>query len=126
MSDVIKFLLVDDEPDILELGAEMLEMEDQIVSVAKDGQEAIDFIKSGKEIDVIISDYNMPVMGGLEFLEKLIEHKGEERPLFFFSTGAIDFTEEDAKTKGATGVIYKPFDFDEVLERVRKALADSK
>lgn len=121
MSDVIKFLLVDDEADILELGAEMLELEDQVVQTGENGEAALAVIDNGYMPQVIISDFNMPVMGGLDLLKNLIEKFPDpaSRPLFYFSTGAIDFTEAEAKEHGATGVIYKPFDFDSVLERVK-------
>lgn len=121
----IKFLLVDDETDILELGAEMLELEDQLVQTAENGQKALDIIAAGEIPQVVISDFNMPVMGGLDLLKGIIEKfpNESERPLFYFSTGAIDFTEDEAKGHGATGVIYKPFDFDDVLERVKTELS---
>lgn len=124
MSDSIKFLLVDDEEDILELGAEMLEMEDQLVETANNGKVALEMLVNGSSPQVVISDFNMPIMGGLELLQNIIKNHPDpsQRPLFYFSTGAIDFTEAEAKSHGATGVIYKPFNFDEVLDRVKKEL----
>ena len=117
-------VIIDDEPDLLEICADAFEMEDYDVLTAPDGRKGLDIITSNK-IDVIISDSYMPEMTGLELLANLTE-QGDDFPLFYLSTGAIDITEEDLKEKGATGLISKPFDLDEILERIKNDLAARK
>lgn len=113
-------VIIDDEPDLLEICADAFEMEDYDVLTAPDGKKGLEIIISNK-VDVIISDSYMPEMTGLELLENL-KAKGDNYPLFYLSTGAIDLTEEELKEKGATGLISKPFDLDEILERIKNDL----
>jgi DNA-binding response OmpR family regulator len=117
-------IIIDDEPDLLEICADAFEMEDYDVLTAPDGQKGLDIISSN-EIDVIISDSYMPEMSGLELLASLKE-RGGAYPLFYLSTGAIDLSEDELKEKGATGLISKPFDLDEILERIKNDLAARK
>ena len=117
-------VIIDDEPDLLEICADAFEMEDYQVLTASDGLKGLDLITS-HNVDVIISDSFMPEMTGLELLANL-KSKGSSYPLFYLSTGAIDLTEEELKEKGATGLISKPFDLGEILERIKKDLAARK
>ncbi|WP_127717451.1 response regulator [Halobacteriovorax sp. HLS] len=112
-----RVIIIDDEPDLLEICADAFEMEDYQVLTAADGKQGLDLITSN-EIDVIISDSFMPEMTGLELLSHL-KNSNTDYPLFYLSTGAIDITEEELKEKGATGLISKPFDLDEILERIK-------
>lgn len=114
-------LLIDDEPDLLEICADAFEMEDYSVLTASDGKIGLDVINENSHIDVIISDSHMPEMTGLELLDEL-SNSGKGYPLFYLSTGAIDVTEDELKEKGATGLISKPFDLDDILERIKTDL----
>jgi CheY-like chemotaxis protein len=114
-------LIIDDEPDLLEICADAFEMDDYSVLTAMDGKKGLETIQANDTIDVIISDSYMPEMTGLELLDNLVG-SGSNYPLFYLSTGAIDLTEDELKEKGATGLISKPFDLDEILERIKKDL----
>lgn len=65
-------LLVDDDPDVLRAYGRILERTGAYVSVASDGASALGILKS-HQVDVVITDLNMPVMGGLEFLRAVRE-----------------------------------------------------
>lgn len=65
-------LLVDDDPDVLRAYGRVLERMGARVVVASDGVSALGSLSS-QEIDVVITDLNMPVMGGLEFLRAVRE-----------------------------------------------------
>jgi DNA-binding response OmpR family regulator len=116
----ISVLIVDDEPDLLEICADAFEMEDYKVLTAVDGVKGLEAFMNNN-VDVIISDSYMPEMNGLQLLKTILDSE-KDMPIFYLSTGAIDITEDTLKEKGATGLISKPFDLDEILERVSNDL----
>ena len=69
-TDLIHLLHVDDDPQIVELTATFLEREDDRITVttAMDAGEGLDILATGG-IDCVVSDYNMPGLNGIEFLE---------------------------------------------------------
>jgi DNA-binding NtrC family response regulator len=69
MAAKAKALVVDDEPDIREALRELLELDDLEVQTASGGREALDVLgQPGDGLRIIISDYRMPEMDGLDFL----------------------------------------------------------
>lgn len=61
-------------------------------------------------IDVILSDINMPEMGGMELLKKISEDEDLRKiPLIFITTEASDARQEEAKKLGVAGYVRKPF-----------------
>lgn len=82
---------------------------------AEDGQKAYDFC-AGRMPDVIILDWNMPVMSGIEFLEKLREMENGDTPKVVFCTTENDISHiQRAMQAGANEYIMKPFD-SEIIE----------
>ncbi len=67
----IKILVVDDDSFVREMLASILESYDYDVDTAENGLEALKLADSSPDIDLIISDMNMPEMGGLELIEEL-------------------------------------------------------
>ncbi len=68
----------------------------------------------------------MPEMSGLEFLAKSKTLCANKKfPVFIFSTGAVDVDEADVKLKGASAIIIKPFDIDELINLVKNELKKS-
>lgn len=72
MSREIRVLLVDDEPLVLSSLRRILRREDFDVTTATSGQEALDLLE-GESFEVIVSDYKMPGMNGVEFLRRVAE-----------------------------------------------------
>ena len=69
----LRVLLVDDEPIILEGLSVLIDWEKEgckIVKMASNGKEAYDYLKEN-EVDLILADIKMPIMTGLELLEKI-------------------------------------------------------
>jgi len=61
-------------------------------------------------IDVILSDINMPEMGGMELLKKISEDEDLRKiPLIFITTESSDARQEEAKKLGVAGYVKKPF-----------------
>lgn len=121
-TEPIQVLLVDDEQDLLDICSDSFEMEGFKVSPVLSGEKALELLAKN-DFDVVISDFMMPEMSGLEFLsqaQKLCAHK--KFPVFIFSTGAVDVNESDVKLKGASAIIIKPFDIDELINLVKEEL----
>ncbi len=108
-------LIVDDSTVVRKVARRILEDMDFIVDEAEDGQEAFD--KCRQEMpDAILLDWNMPIMGGLEFLKLLRAYVGGGAPRVVYCVieneiGQIALS----KKAGATEVMMKPFDRD-ILE----------
>jgi two-component system chemotaxis response regulator CheY len=94
---------------------------------AADGEQALENVKSGKKIDVILSDWNMPKMNGLEFVRKLREYEsgtgvGEPVKIIMITTeGTIDKVTE-AMESGVNEYIVKPFTADTLTKTLKKVL----
>jgi len=76
---------------------------------AKNGKEALDLLPKHPDIDLIMLDINMPVMGGLEFLGKLRALEGYSRlPVIIQSTEGKEDDTKRGMALGATAYITKP------------------
>lgn len=120
-SDKISILIVDDEEDLLEMYRELFEMEGFHVFTSTSAKEALVIYSNQPDIKLIISDANMGDISGIEFL-KLLKANYSTIPVFYLATGAIEQTEEQIKSLGGTGLVLKPFDLDEILNRIKKDL----
>jgi len=73
-------LFVDDEKLIREMVSDMLSQTIGHVSLASNGQEGLDFyLNSLRPIDIVISDQTMPIMNGLDMLQKIKEHNPSQK-----------------------------------------------
>ncbi len=87
MSEVICVLYVDDEPDLLGIGKLFLERSGNFtVTTSQSASEAIRFLER-KKFDVIISDYQMPVMNGIQFLVEVRSRFGPIPFILFTGRG---------------------------------------
>lgn len=108
-------LLVDDSRVVRKVARRIAEDLGFECSEAEDGQQAYDFC-SGQMPDAIILDWNMPVMSGIEFLEKLRAMPGGDAPKVVFCTTENDMSHiQRAISAGANEYIMKPFD-SEIIE----------
>ncbi len=82
-TDRIKILYIDDDLFNLELFLITFRNKFEILT-AEFGQVGLDILKNNKDIDIVISDFNMPFMNGLEFIEKAREIKNDI-PFFILS-----------------------------------------
>jgi len=111
-------LIVDDEEIIISNLAILIEDLYDEVFVAYNGLEALDLLLSNKEINLIVSDINMPIMDGVELIKKVREHK-LETPFIFFTAHGNDKLMLEAVKYGAYDFIDKPLfqDLEEVIEK---------
>lgn len=124
----LHILLVDDEINMLEVLKDVLVGEGHSVAMASSGYEAIEVMKKGLSIDLVITDLKMPEMDGIELLESLKEQWGQVPVVILTGYGTVEGAVEAIK-KGAYDYILKPFKPDEILgliERIveRKGLVE--
>lgn len=88
------------------------------VHEASSGVEALDVLKS-ERVRLILSDINMPMMDGLEFLRQLrAQTLAPEVPIVMITTESSEDHVKDAIEAGAQGYIRKPFTAEQVKDRV--------
>lgn len=92
------------------------------VREASNGAEAIVEAQKGS-LDIILSDINMPVMDGLEFLKNLASvEPAKGVPVVMITTEGSEARVVEALSAGAKGYLRKPFTADQVKERVTPLL----
>jgi two-component system, chemotaxis family, chemotaxis protein CheY len=103
-------LVVDDSAVIRKIARQMLERLDFTVREAEDGAAAAARCKDAMP-DMILLDWNMPVMSGFEFLQLLRAMPNGDQPKVVFCTTENSFQMiQQAMTAGADEYIMKPFD----------------
>ncbi len=114
-------LIVDDEPDILELMEEEFRFCGYQTKTAICGNDAIKIL-SEAPVDIVVSDYKMPNGNGMAVLSHVNGMAGKH-PLFFFVSGQADVSTEDALKAGAKKFFSKPFDLDELIKEIERDLS---
>ncbi len=119
-----RILIVDDEPDMLQLLKRSLEPDLKCrVLTAGSGREALELL-SADGADLVLADIKMPGMDGLTLLARIRERRPELTVLMMTAYGSID-TAVEAMKQGAYDFITKPFDHDALVVRLEKALERS-
>ncbi len=115
-----RLLIVDDEPNIVELLAASLRFAGFEVATASSGQQALTLARSFRP-DLALLDVMMPGMDGFELVRRL-RGEGASVPVVFLT--ARDATEDKVMglTLGGDDYVTKPFSLDEVLARIRAVL----
>lgn len=115
-------LIVDDnrlEVLITKKSFKKLGLRTELVHV-EDGEEAINYLSSGKRPSIILLDINMPKMNGLEFLKKRNENSTwRSIPVIVFSSSKPKENLKAAFRLGISGYMVKPIDFEEMTELLR-------
>lgn len=103
-------LVADDEPHIGRIIKMKLEQGPFRVTLAYDGQEALDFLNNGEQIDLVLLDLMMPKLSGLDVLKRIREQeKFDSLPCIILTAGGEAKHERDALALGATQFLTKPF-----------------
>lgn len=118
-----KILIADDEKNIREVLKKLLEKNNlKDIYQAEDGQRALEIIED-ENIDLIISDINMPKLNGLELFEKV---KNNNIPFIILTAfGTIEIAVNAIKN-GVYDFISKPFNETELITTIQKALNEYK
>jgi len=119
----VKVLIVDDSPvmrKIVTRGLRQAGFTGHTIEEAGNGKEGLEKVQSF-EPDLILSDWNMPEMSGIEFLETLRE-QGCRIPFCFVTSEASEEMRSRAISSGAEGLVTKPFTPDALQKQLGKFL----
>jgi len=117
-------LVVDDDTQVLDVMSEMLRLEGHSVSVAENGQQAVDQMRDA-QFDLVITDLIMPEKEGLETIADIRKTRSD-LPIIAISgggrVGPMDYL-ETARFIGADATLAKPFGRQELITTVSDLLA---
>lgn len=103
-------LIVDDSKIVRKVMQKIIEPLGYTILEAEDGQKALDAFAEGS-IELVMLDWNMPVMNGLEFLKALRVRTDITQPVVIFCTTENEFAKiQEAILSGANEYVMKPFD----------------
>jgi len=118
----MRVLTVDDSRTILAMLRHTLVNAGFEVLQAEDGRQGLDVLKT-EAVDVVITDINMPVMDGIEFI-KQVRASGQHQslPILILTTETSQEKRDLGKQAGGTGWIVKPFDPDKLISVINKVV----
>ena len=114
-------LLADDEIMLRDLLAELLESSGFNVIRVTSGAEVLKVLTEEMKVDLLIIDYNMPGMNGLDCVEQI--RKFNYKMPIILSTGSLSVeSSSDVKKVGVTSLVSKPYEFDTMLSTIRNLI----
>ncbi len=118
-----RILLVDDHEMARQALKLFLEQDGDACKEAEHGPAALAWLEQGRHVDLIVSDNQMPVMTGLEFLVqvKATSHFGTI-PFILYSGNITDEIQRQAHQAGVMAVLNKPYNFSDFVAIVTQAL----
>jgi PAS domain S-box-containing protein len=117
-----QILVVDDVELLRDFAQNFLEMAGFTVLTAKNGEEAIQILEnSAKPVDIILTDYNMPSMNGVDLVKRVSARWPKIK--FILASGYLDEkTQADVRKQNATPIL-KPYTVDDLIKVIMKELA---
>lgn len=120
-----KILVVDDEIDLQELVKRKFRREIRHgvfeFQFANDGVAALEIVRNDPDIELVLSDINMPRMDGLTLLQHLGEFESQIKTIIISAYGDMDNI-RTAMNRGAFDFVTKPIDFQDLLITIKKTL----
>ncbi|MEL7587677.1 MAG: response regulator [Prolixibacteraceae bacterium] len=117
-----KLVVVEDSDSVREAIVFALEKSGFEVLTATNGLEAISVL-NGAKVDLLLTDYHMPEMNGLELIRWVRQKEEYKRlPVLVLTTESQRDIIIEAKNAGATGWIYKPFAVDRLIQTIRQII----
>ena len=115
----IKVLIAEDERNLRRVIVHELSSEDTVVDEVDDGEKALNLLQHD-EYDVLLLDLNMPVLGGIEVLQKM-KHLEIPTEVIILTGNATIENAVEAMKLGAYDYLTKPFSFAELSLVLEKA-----
>src|ERR1700757_786097 len=113
MSETLRVFIIDDDRDLAESLADLLEGKGHSVELAFDGKQAIERFRA-EDFDLVFMDVKMPGMSGVETFFEFRKMKPDASVVMM--TGySVEQLLQEAVDNGAMGVLHKPFSIDEVV-----------
>jgi CheY-like chemotaxis protein len=117
-----KILIADDEIHIIHVVAIKLRNNGYDVVSANNGQEAFE-LACTENPDIIVTDYQMPVMTGVEMIEKLRKNEATRAlPVILLTARSFAISQELQQTLGVSACLSKPFSPKELLKTIQDIL----
>ena len=115
-----KILFVDDSPVIKKIIKRAIEAIDFELIEASDGKEALAVLsKESKDVKLILSDWNMPIMNGFDFLKAAKSNNLYKHiPVIMLTTEAEKSNINKAIQAGAANYLLKPFNTEDLIKKV--------
>ena len=124
-TDTYTILVVDDEPDLEALVRQRMRREIRRkvyhFEFAQNGEEALEVLSQNKDIDVVLTDINMPKMDGLELLSRIQELEQELRSVVVSAYGDMRNIRQ-AMNLGAFDFVVKPVDFNDLRVTISRTI----
>jgi len=117
-SDPIKLLLVDDEKGFVNVVAKRMSKRNIDVTKAYSGTEALQALRK-TDFDVAVLDLKMEDMDGIEVL-KIFKKIDPDLPVIMLTGHGSEEAAREGVKFGAANYLTKPFDFEELVERIKK------
>lgn len=119
-----RILIVDDSSSLRNVVAIALEREGYETLQAANGAEGLERVAEAGKLNLIISDVNMPVMNGIEFLRALRQQpRGRFTPVLMLTTEGDDEMKQQGREAGARAWMVKPFDPAQLIDVVSRLVA---
>jgi two-component system cell cycle response regulator DivK len=112
-------LIVEDDEDNLDFLRRLLVKHGANVLLAKSGEEAIDVVKSNKQINVVLMDIRLPDMDGFETTQK-IKEINPNLPIIAQTAYAMFNDKDKCLEKGCDGYVSKPIDKDILFKKIKQ------
>lgn len=118
----MRVLTVDDSRTILAMLHHTLTNAGFEVLQAENGQVGLDVL-GREDVDVVITDINMPVMDGIEFIKRVrATGKHQSLPILILTTETSQDKRDQGRAAGGTGWIVKPFDPEKLVSVINKVV----
>ena len=115
-------LVVDDSTSMRQKVAFTLQQAGFSVIEGSDGKDALGKV-SGKSVNLVVTDLNMPVMDGISMIKELRKLPNFKfTPILMLTTESTDAKKQEGKSAGATGWLVKPFNPEQLLQVVAKVV----
>jgi CheY-like chemotaxis protein len=118
-----KVLVVDDDPAILEICSDLLQTEGYTVSVATNGQQALEQIRMDPP-HVILMDIMMPVLDGVEACRQVKANPATAEIPVVLMSARTNLTRQSQDLASADALVAKPFDIDHLLNTIHDLVGE--
>ena len=115
-----KILLVDDDKDLSQSLANLFDSDKYHFDFLEDGMEVGNFVRSHKEVDLVMLDVNLPSLSGLDVLKQIKQIK-DDLPVIIISGFVSTENAIEAMKEGAYEYLTKPFELEKLIDTVNKA-----
>ena len=117
-------LFIDDEPAVLDSFRMLLEAEGFKVHAARDGEQALDYLKVDVLPEIVISDYHLPHETGFEVVDRIRTAVGREVPAIII-TGDVASPGRKKAARNNCRVLHKPIHADELIELIEDLVSST-